>query len=571
MRVAVLVHNEVYKDARVIKEATTLSKAGFEVQVHGISTDARPKHGFLPGTTVEVLLSPRLATGLPDLRRRFSAEPLARRLITALMILLPSFCLALLVFAVHGIFESSGWSQRVVPAAPGWLPGLVSFLIALIYLIILSGAFWRNRTKIIRTRNRLSANITDPEIIIQAIYFLIGVAASAFLTIAIILPFIVFDAALGAIWLIALSTCAAAAIFSLGYAFSFKALKWLQQVKEMFLRMPIGTSAMRHSYERSSAALLHSVSRRPRPDVIHIHDHVALTAARHLQVTYNCPIIWDAHEIYEDLAMSDPQRGMLNASIIEDNQDVVSGFITINESIARFYQEKYKKLPAPVVIMNATRHTDLPEYDGRLHETANLPIEKQILLFQGGFAAARGLPELIAASSHLNPEWELVLMGWGKLEPELRALASDVEAETGSSRVTFLPGVPQEELQLWTAGASVGAIPYRNIGLNHLYCTPNKLWEYPNAGVPILCSDLEEMARVVRRHQIGFVIPREFEAADIAECVNATNSLQLSEMRKRCREFIRQNDWSIYEADLISLYHRTAGKSPRVSKVKLAS
>ncbi len=52
------------------------------------------------------------------------------------------------------------------------------------------------------------------------------------------------------------------------------------------------------------------------------------------------------------------------------------------------------------------------------------------------------------------------------------------------SKVRFIPPAPQKELKSWTQGATLGIIPYEGKMLNHWIATPNKLWEYPSAGVP---------------------------------------------------------------------------------------
>ena len=58
-RVAMLVHNEVFRDARVIKEAKTLWKAGYTVEIHGISSSDEGRQDVLPETDIRVFLSPR--------------------------------------------------------------------------------------------------------------------------------------------------------------------------------------------------------------------------------------------------------------------------------------------------------------------------------------------------------------------------------------------------------------------------------------------------------------------------------------------------------------------------------
>ena len=65
------------------------------------------------------------------------------------------------------------------------------------------------------------------------------------------------------------------------------------------------------------------------------------------------------------------------------------------------------------------------------------------------------------------------------------------------SRIHFLDPVSQDELLSWTAGADIGIVPYPPIDLNSRLCTPNKLFEFIVAEVPILANDLPELRRFV--------------------------------------------------------------------------
>src|SRR5699024_5465976 len=195
----------------------------------------------------------------------------------------------------------------------------------------------------------------------------------------------------------------------------------------------------------------------------------------------------------------------------------VDGFITLNQSIADFYREKYTDLPAAVLLPNAVERVAQTNYDGRLHDKAGLNPDQKILLFQGGYSLHRGIPALLEASNLLREDWSLVFMGWGKLEAEIREYA-DAESDRpeGRARVAMVPSAPHDELLKWTAGASLGTIPYENTGLNHLYCSPNKLWEYPAAGVPILASNMPEMKKKIDDYGIGITVDRKLDPEEIA-------------------------------------------------------
>lgn len=296
------------------------------------------------------------------------------------------------------------------------------------------------------------------------------------------------------------------------------------------------------------------------PDVVHIHDHVALTAAGQYKDAFNCPVVWDAHEIYEDLAGLEDVRRQVNPRIISDNVSYIDGFITLNPSIAQFYAKKYPNLPPAVLLPNAVERVAPTQYDGRLHHAAGLALDQRILLFQGGFSPHRGINALLEASRLLDDRWSLVFMGWGKLEEDIQKFVADDHREEGRARVAVVPGAPHDQLLLWTAGATLGSIPYEDTGLNHRFCSPNKLWEYPAAGVPILATDMPEMSRTITDWGIGKTVSRELRPEEIAEAVNQLGEEELALLRTRCAEFAEGDAWQTYEPRLIKLYETIAGQ-----------
>jgi len=354
------------------------------------------------------------------------------------------------------------------------------------------------------------------------------------------------------------------------------------------------------------------------PDIVHCHDVHTINIGVRLKNKLGIKIIYDAHEIYEEIAQGSEKQKLENEKkqkIAEDNADY---FITINESIANYYSNKYPRLPKATILKNACKFNGIIDYDGRLHEEANLPRDTKIILFQGGFAKARGLFDLIKIAKFLNDDWALVFMGWGNIEEELKEVGSSIENELinkridsdllpykekylgsvlneletsivnkdskkdghqpytlgtydsftsnyhktlsqlenlkSKKRIAFLPGVPQNELTKWTAGASLGVIPYENIGLNHFYCTPNKLWEYPNAGVPILASPYPEMQKIVEGHDVGWLIEEPISPRTLAEFIMEIDDEELRLKKENCYKFIESDNWSVYSERLIELY-----------------
>jgi glycosyltransferase involved in cell wall biosynthesis len=292
------------------------------------------------------------------------------------------------------------------------------------------------------------------------------------------------------------------------------------------------------------------------PDVVHAHDVSALTACAEYKLDTGCKLVFDAHEVYDHLAQSEGAAAKLNSSVLHRYGREVDLFVTINDSIAHYYKTKYAELGRAIVVKNATTMTEPFEYDGRLHQAAGISGNRRILLYQGGFAEKRGLMVLLASAEYLSPDWTMVFMGWGRLEAAMRRScdALSLRAPEVAERIKFVARVPQRELAQWTAGATLGVIPYENVGLNHWFCTPNKLWEYPNAGVPIIASPFPEMRKVIEPNGIGWFLNDPLTARSIAMSINALTDEDLAEAKRNCRAFMKRDNWSVYSRRLVRAY-----------------
>lgn len=292
------------------------------------------------------------------------------------------------------------------------------------------------------------------------------------------------------------------------------------------------------------------------PGIVHAHDLSALPVAVKYAKAYGAKLVFDAHEIYDHLAQSEDELSELNSKLLHKYSGDVNLFVTINDSIARYYRSAYPRLPKAVIIKNATKRAEQFTYDGCLHEVAGLTRETRILIYQGGFAPKRGLIQLLLSAEYLNADWSLVFMGWGKLEEELRRVADSLKMKNPDLdlRIRFVPKVKQTELPFWTAGATLGAIPYENTGLNHWYCNPNKLWEYPNAGVPIIASPFPELRKIIEDNQIGWLLPDPLSPREIAAAINKLTEEELAVAANNCNSFIQRDNWEVYANRLKTAY-----------------
>jgi len=292
------------------------------------------------------------------------------------------------------------------------------------------------------------------------------------------------------------------------------------------------------------------------PDILHCHDIGTLTLGVSAKKKLGCKLVYDAHEIYEEAVGVVGEMKNQYRRIHRMAQGKLDGFITINESFIDYYARNYPGFPKATLVMNATRRVDKLSYDGRLHERAGLPPQQRILLFQGGFTPKRGVHVLAKSAAFMPEDWSVVFMGWGKLEEDILSIAKGINKDGETSRLAVIPPAKQSELVYWTAGATIGVIPYEPYGLNHKYCTPNKLWEFPSANVPVLVSPREEMRKMVEGYGYGWLLEEPVTPASLGGFISAVRDEDIKKVRQACQGFIQARHWGVFERNLLQLYKK---------------
>ena len=291
-----------------------------------------------------------------------------------------------------------------------------------------------------------------------------------------------------------------------------------------------------------------------RPDCIHVHDlpqlRLGALAKRELKV----PLIYDAHELYPEIHTLTPAQQQELTEREKRYAPEADAVITVNPFIAEEMSKRYQ-IPIPHVLLNALNPP--PNFDpsarhDRFRGVLPIPPDEKILLYQGWIAKFRGLVPLVEAMPKVDRHVHLVFMGYGVDKEELRRRTEELNV---TDRVHFLDAVPQSELLYWSASADAGIIPYLPVDLNNYYSSPNKLFEYVQAGLPVIANDLPFLRKVV--HENGFGHVHSFDSPEsFAEAINQFFSDGI--FPETCRQNIlslqRDFSWTAESRKLIELY-----------------
>jgi glycosyltransferase involved in cell wall biosynthesis len=206
-----------------------------------------------------------------------------------------------------------------------------------------------------------------------------------------------------------------------------------------------------------------------------------------------CRLIYDSHEYFTEVPelISRPKVKAFWERLENRIFPKLKTVYTVNESLARVYEEKYK-VPVKSVM-------NLPYYREKSKQAKNA---KFTVIYQGVLNKDRGLEELVRAFEHLSGI-SLWVVGGGDIEKELKQLVKDLELE---DKITFFGKVPFEKLAEITAQAHLGVSLEKGTNLNYRYATPNKVFDYIAAHLPLLTSDLPEIKKIVELYRAGLTL-----------------------------------------------------------------
>lgn len=277
-------------------------------------------------------------------------------------------------------------------------------------------------------------------------------------------------------------------------------------------------------------------------DVYHCNDLDTLDVGATMKIVGK-KVVYDSHELYVEEIAWKPLRAVYFAleRLLVKLTDVI---MTVNPFIAKELQRRYQIKTGVRVVLNCPEVSPeaLPRPAAAHHR------ELTTVLYHGGLYPERGLENLVIACAHLKKGVRLILRGDGEVEGRLKELAS------GLDNIVFERSVPMDSVVEAASSADIGVIAYLPTNLNHYYCSPNKLFEYMQAGLAVAASDFPFLREVIMGHAIGVVFNPE-DPEDIADKINyASEPSNLSDFRRNVQKVRRIYTWEYERTKLYSAY-----------------
>jgi glycosyltransferase involved in cell wall biosynthesis len=236
-------------------------------------------------------------------------------------------------------------------------------------------------------------------------------------------------------------------------------------------------------------------------NVIHAHTitpdgHAAILLGRYFKIPVICSVRGSDLNYYP----FDSER-MYKASVrVLREADTV---ITVSRALAEKATEMTEIRRSPRTIYNGV-DTQLFSPTGRRHEnraSLDLPKEKRVLLFVGGFKPEKGVFDLIEAFaevSRIAPDLVLLMIGDG---PEKASMEMLAEKHGVRDRIIFKGNVPHERMPSYMNACDIFVLPTHSEGM------PNVVLEAMACRLPVIAGNVGGIPEIITSGHDGLLFP----------------------------------------------------------------
>ena len=281
-------------------------------------------------------------------------------------------------------------------------------------------------------------------------------------------------------------------------------------------------------------------------DVLLANDLDTLTANFLVAKIKKQYLVYDSHEYFTDVPelINRPKTKAIWEWLEKRMVPKIKYAYTVCDSIAKLYTEKYK-VPFKVI-----RNIPVSNKGNYNLNVQNVNAEK-IILYQGAVNIGRGLKQAILSMKYIENA-KLIIAGDGDIKMQLEKF---VLKQNLQNKVEFKGRLPINELNKLTPSADLGLSIEEDLGLNYRYALPNKLFDYIQAHVPVLITNLPEMKAIVEFYQIG-EITDSLEPEILANKIN--DALHCEEKREKWKNNLHSAaemlTWEKEEKILFEIY-----------------
>jgi glycosyltransferase involved in cell wall biosynthesis len=244
------------------------------------------------------------------------------------------------------------------------------------------------------------------------------------------------------------------------------------------------------------------------------------------------------------LPKSDPRRGRKIRNVLRDSTAVITVSHQLGKAVSELGVPEEK---IHVVYQGVDTAKFCPGDRSSARTKLNI-LGIRMLLFVGNLLPVKGVDILIDACSHLDTSmpWHLYIVGSGPLRNSLSEQATRLNI---SDRISFMGGVPQDDLPSWYRAADITVMASRSEGI------PNVLRESMACGTPFIATDVGGISEIVRPG-LGILVPPN-NPASLAEAITKW----LSQARREPEKAYCEMSWKESSRKLVECLQNAAGSA----------
>jgi glycosyltransferase involved in cell wall biosynthesis len=263
-----------------------------------------------------------------------------------------------------------------------------------------------------------------------------------------------------------------------------------------WLMLPEHVARRLAAWQRAAVVDAHS----HQADIIHAHDFTALEVGATLAHEWGVPLVYDSHELWSGrprVGRPTPWQAR-RQSRLEGTLGARAAIVfTVGAGVAEALRERYGWRDVRVV-RNTFPRTPVP--DAR-------PGGPTGAVYAGRIAPFRELEVISRASRSTSLPITLI----GPADAQFLA-----RFDPGRARIEG--SLPADDVDAVLASAGLALVTHSDRWVNHRLALPNKLFHAVRAGVPVVATDVGELARTVRKHDLGELY-RPGDAEDMVRAI----------------------------------------------------
>ncbi len=225
-------------------------------------------------------------------------------------------------------------------------------------------------------------------------------------------------------------------------------------------------------------------------DAVHAHDFTALELGARLAKEHGVPLIYDSHEWwlgrqrqYRATPIMDQREARIEAELASQ----AAAVITVGDSIAELIERK-RSVNKVFVVRNS--------FPIEAESSKAVTSPPQSILYAGRIDAFRELEVTMEVSGLIR----IPICWMGEHENQWAANYVPRARKLG---IEVLNSQPIASVTKAMQGAGLVFVTHSDKFESHRLALPNKLFHAVHAGVPVIATNVSELARVVQKYDIG--------------------------------------------------------------------